>query len=235
MPPSLRRARPSRFVSPTTHTQAPWWLRSAALAGSDSPSKMLSGSALSLRRSRRFLTPHAVNCGRLGRLIEHPSRGLAGIPEPLRPLEDVGPSVYRCGMRQSSSSRALPIPHVPDRHADDMRQFGHRYTAGMRGAPSIPGLPSSTDAPPLCVGERAGGRPHRCAHSRPRSSTRRYPPFTRSDGALLSIERGLQIGAADARGIASALRFRPSAGTVRHRDRPRTGAATVLSGRPDGP
>ena len=186
------------------------------------------------------LTPHASRCSRLGRPNEHPFQGLAGLRGPVTPLENVGPSVYRCGMRDSSSSRALPLPPGPDRHAGGMRrirdrntvamrQSGRRYTAAMRQVPSIPGLPPMTGTAPAWPGERAGGRPHRSGNPRPRSSTRRYPLFIRSNGVPFSIEHGLQIGAADTPGIASVLRFRLSAGAVRHRDRPRKRAATVPS------
>ena len=194
-------------------------------------------------------TPHALRCSRLGRPNSHPFQGLAGLRGPVTPLENVGPSVYRCGMRQSSSSRALPIPPVPDRHAGDMRrirdrntvamrQSGHRYTTGMRAVPSIPGLPSMTGTAAAGAGERARGSAGRCpcrfGRPRARPSARRHPPSTRSAGASISAGNALRIGAADTPGIASAHGFRPPAGTIRHRDRPPTGVATAPSRQPDG-
>ena len=190
------------------------------------------------------LTPHASRCSRLGRPNSHPFQGLGGICGPLRPLENVGPSVYRCGMRQSSSSRALPIPPVPDRHAGDMRrirdrntaamrQSGRRYTTGMRAVPSIPGLPSMTGTAAAGAGERARGsagrRPCRFGRPRARPSARRHPPSTRSAGASISAGNGLRIGAADTPGIASTHGFRPPTGAIRHRHRPRKSVATVPS------
>ena len=213
--------------------QAPRWLQTLVASALLADDGVQGGSPFWTPCGAECVTPHAVNCGRLGRPNEHPFQGLAGIPDPLRPLENVGPSVYRCGMRQSSSSRALPIPHVPDRHAGDMRQSGHRYTSDMRVAPSIPRLPSMTDAPPECAVERADSRsgagPCRFGRPRARPSARQNPPCIRSDGVLFFIEHGLQIGATDTPGTASALRFRLSAGTVRHRNRRRTGTATVPS------
>ena len=181
---------------------------------------------------RVVLTPHASRCSRLGRPIEHPFQGLGRFCDPLTPLENVGPSVYRYGMRDSSSSRALPIPPVPNRHTGDMRGFGHRYTAGMRGVPSIPDFRSTTGTRPACAGERCVGRPRRLGHPPARPSARRRPPFIRSDGVPFPIQRGLQISAANTPGIASALRFRLPAGAFRHRDRPRPGVATVPLRRP---
>ena len=222
---------------------------SRCVCGAFVASRMRGQSADFYAMRRGLITPHAVNCGRLGRPIEHPLQGLARVGDPLVPLEDVGPSVYRCGMRHSSSSRALPIPHVPDRHAGGMhrmrdrntvamRRSGHRYTTGMRVAPSIPGLPSMTGTPPACADERAG-RPSgedRCEPDRrdSRRGTWRHPTSTRSGGASISAGNGLCIGAADTLGIASVHRFRPPADAARHRDRPHAGAATVGSGRPNG-
>ena len=213
------------------------------------PSKMQQIQGLGPAGAGFGVTPHASRCSRLGRPIEHPFQGLGGICGPLRPLENVGPSVYRCGMRDSSSSRALPIPPSPDRLAGDMRrirdrntaamrQSGHRYTTGMRAVPSIPGLPSMTGTAAAGAGERARGSAGRCpcrfGRPRARPSARRHPPSTRSAGASISAGNALRIGAADTPGIAPAHGFRPPAGTIRHRDRPPTGVATAPSRQPDG-
>ncbi len=59
MPPSPRSTLRPSVVSPTTPTQAPWRLQSAALAGSDSPSKMQQKMWLRPDGAGDSLTPHA--------------------------------------------------------------------------------------------------------------------------------------------------------------------------------
>ena len=194
------------------------------------PSKMQQQLVLDRPGPASVFTPHASRCGRLGRPNEHPIQGLAGLCGPLRPLENVGPSVYRCGMRHSSSSRALPLPPGPDHHAGGMR----RPDLAARPPCAI----SATDTRPACAGERPGGLSgeDRCGPgSRDfRRGARRCPPSTRSAGASISAGNGLQTGATDTPDTASALRFQPPAGTVRHRDRPQGSAATARSGRRGG-
>ena len=136
MSPSFRRARPSWFVSARPAAQAPLRLRSAGVTGVDSPIVNAADFvSLTPRRARFPHTPRrspAVS-PRGFRAVSCPSfQGLSGTTDPLRPLEIVGSSVYRCDMRQSSSSRYPRTPPVPDRHAGDMRGFENRYAAGMR-------------------------------------------------------------------------------------------------------
>ena len=240
MSPALRRARPSRFVSARPAAHTPRQLRSAGFSGVDFPIAHTSRIVVLTRRGGlRAHTPRrspAVS-PRGSRAVSCPSfQGLSGTPDPLQPLEIVGSSVYRCGMRQSASSRHLPLPPVPDRHAGDMRKCRDRYTSDMRGASSSRGLLSITGIRPTCAGLPASSpicaylcRPGHCGFP---PGTRRNPPSTRGAGGPIPVGDGVYVGAADMPNIAPASTTEGLPGKLRCRYRPRTNAAAVASRRP---
>ena len=240
MPPARCQARPSRFVPARPAAHTPRRLRSAGFSGVDFPIAHTSRIVLLTRRGGlRGHTPRRSPAvfSRGSRAVSCPSlQGLSGTPDPLRPLEIVGSSVYRSDMRQSSSPRHLPIPPVPDRYAGDMRGSGDRYTSDMRGASSSRGLLSITGIRPTCAGLPAGGpfggrlrRPRHCGF---RLGTRRNPSSMRGAGGPIPVGNGVYVGAADMPDIAPASTTGGLPGKLRCRHRPRTNAAAVASRRP---
>ena len=228
MSPALRRARPYRFVSARPAAQAPRRLRSAGFSGVDFPIAHTSRIVVLTRRGGlRAHTPRrspAVS-PRGSRAVSCPSfQGLSGTPDPLRPLEIVGSSVYRCGMHRLSSSRHPELPPVPDRHAGGIRRFRDRHTTAMRSASSSRAFLSMTGMRPACAELPAVG-PSRGHRSRSgdrgfRPGVRRHPSPNRGVGAPICVGHGPQVGAADPLVAVSIRTIRRTAGMVQYQNRP---------------
>ena len=166
--------------------------------------------------------PTQVSCGCVRGSCVPVFGGLSGTSGPLRPLEIVGPRVYRCGMRRPSSSGALATPPVPGRHADDTRRFRDRYTSDMRKSGGRHALHGDHPRVP-----RPSGAPGRRAF---RPAAPRFSPLSRGAGRwrpLVFVGRGRGIGAKDRPGIVRKRGGRRPVRLVRHRDCLPTGAATV--------
>ena len=163
----------------------------------------------------------------------HPFQGLPGTNDPFRALEIVGPSVYRCDMRELSSPGVPATPPVPDRHARDTRRSRDRYTGSMRAASSYRGRLSMTGMRAACAGLSAASASGAGRSGRVRCGLRlraRPLPLAPPAGARrFSACRVLQIGAANMPDVAPPSGIRRPTSPVRHPDCPSPGAAAALS------
>ena len=217
-------------AAPTAAAQAPLRLTSAGFSGVDLPDLPCIVNGLSDPPGGPWVShPTQVPCGIVrGSHVPH-FQGLSGTNGPLRPLETVGPSVYRFDMRETSSSGPLATPPVHHRHAKDMRRFRDRYTRDMRrsGYRHATGMRRVTGNPPFLWPSRSAD------HGIFRPAAGRFPPSTRGAHMPVPVEDSLQIGAAGMPGIAPNGRLRRRASTVRHRNCLLTNNATPPSPRAD--